>query len=343
MQDLVAGGHTAKVRSSERTPSKERASSEGIGRCSALAGASTVSVVVRTWVRTCTARAHGGVNLSPPTRPRCRSVGHTAAVDGRARVDASPRLMELARLGRLVADLYRVDPGSSGSNGDGDGSRRAFEAMVARACTTCVDLLDVDGAGIVLIDEEGIVSTAVAAGARSATTMEEIQFVVGEGPALDAHATGRPVLVPNLGEVPTPRWPGFVSGVLQTGICGVFSYPLAVSAVRLGALDLSREAPGPLDAQQQLDATALAEVVTRRLLTSEGDTDPGAKGLGLDDPRALRVEVHQAAGMVSEQLDIRTVVALVLVRAAAYASDRPIDAVAHDVVSRSLRFDGDLV
>ena len=247
--------------------------------------------------------------------------------------------MELARLGRLVADLYRTD----GEDHHGVDNGRAFESIAARACATCVDLLDVDGAGIVLVDEEGIVSAAIAAGAASATTMEEIQFVVGEGPALEAHATGQPVTVADLADVPTSRWPGFVAGVMQTGIRGISSYPLAVAAVRLGALDLSRDTPGPLDAQQQLDASVLAEVVTRRLLTSEAGADPSALGLGLDDPRALRVEVHQAAGMVSEQLDIRTADALVVLRAAAYASERPIDALAHDVVTRSLRFDGDLV
>jgi len=34
---------------------------------------------------------------------------------------------------------------------------------------------------------------------------------------------------------------------------------------------------------------------------------------------------------------------LVLLRAAAYASERPIDALAHDVVARTLRFDEDPV
>ena len=43
--------------------------------------------------------------------------------------------------------------------------------------------------------------------------------------------------------------------------------------------------------------------------------------------------------MISEQLDLRAPDALVLLRAAAYASERPIDDLAHDVVTRRLRFD----
>ena len=87
----------------------------------------------------------------------------------------------------------------------------------------------------------------------------------------------------------------------------------------------------------------MAEVVTRRLLASQDGAEPGALGVDFDDPIALRLEVHRAAGMVSEQLGIRAADALVLLRAAAYASERPIDALAHEVVTRTLRFDEDPV
>ena len=98
--------------------------------------------------------------------------------------------------------------------------------------------------------------------------------------------------------------------------------------------------PGPLGRQQRIDAVVMAEVVTRRLLATQAGALPGRLGSELDDDaRALRVEVHQAAGMLSEQLDIRSPDALVLLRAAAYASERPIDQIAHEVVVRRLRFD----
>jgi hypothetical protein len=80
-------------------------------------------------------------------------------------------------------------------------------------------------------------------------------------------------------------------------------------------------------------------VVARRLLTAQVGAPMGLLGTDLDDPRSMRAEVHQASGMISEQLDIRAVEALVLLRAAAYASERPIDEVAHEVVLRDLRFD----
>ena len=88
----------------------------------------------------------------------------------------------------------------------------------------------------------------------------------------------------------------------------------------------------------------MAGVVTRRLLAAQDGAPDGLLGARPRRPAGhCGLEVHQAAGMVSEQLDLRTSDALVLLRAAAYASERPIDDLAHDVVTRRLRFVDDHV
>jgi hypothetical protein len=48
--------------------------------------------------------------------------------------------------------------------------------------------------------------------------------------------------------------------------------------------------------------------------------------------------VHQAAGKVSVQADVAIDDALALLRAYAFANNRPVNDVAADVVGRSLRF-----
>jgi hypothetical protein len=241
--------------------------------------------------------------------------------------------MELGRLGRLFADLYRT--------GDGDGAdARDRESVATRACAACVELLEVGGAGILLVDDDGRAGAFGASGAAWAGVVEELQFVLGEGPGVDAHARGQSVLEPDLARVTHTRWTAFTPAALQAGVQRVFSVPLRVGAIRVGALDLSDGVPGPLGRQQRIDAVVMADVVTRRLLATQADAPPGRLGSELDDDvHALRVEVHQAAGMLSEQLDIRSPDALVLLRAAAYASERPIDEIAHEVVARTLRFD----
>jgi hypothetical protein len=234
--------------------------------------------------------------------------------------------MDLRRFGELFAELSRAPADDLGSVG-------------TRLCVACVELLGVGDAGILLVDDDGGVSCFATSGPSAVGVMEDLQFTLGEGPGLDAHASGRPIFAPDLAGPDVAPWSAFAPAALGRGLQGVFSFPLRADSVRLGALDLSRATPGALSRQQRLDGVAMAEVVTRRLLAAQLGAPDGLLGADLDDPGTLRIEVHQATGMISEQLDIRTADALVLLRAAAYASERPIDDLAHDVVGRRVRFD----
>ncbi|MGX6601924.1 hypothetical protein ACWKSP_07295 [Micromonosporaceae bacterium Da 78-11] len=62
------------------------------------------------------------------------------------------------------------------------------------------------GAGVSVLAESGRYSLLAAADAAS-ERLEEMQFVLGEGPCVDATATGRPVLVGDLDEERPARWP----------------------------------------------------------------------------------------------------------------------------------------
>jgi AmiR/NasT family two-component response regulator len=66
-------------------------------------------------------------------------------------------------------------------------------------------------------------------------------------------------------------------------------------------------------------------------------TDPG-DGMGLDHSVHGRAEIHQATGMVVAQLGVSAQDALARLRAYAFAEQRLLGDVAHDVVSRRLHF-----
>jgi AmiR/NasT family two-component response regulator len=61
----------------------------------------------------------------------------------------------------------------------------------------------------------------------------------------------------------------------------------------------------------------------------------------LADTLVDRAEVHQATGMIAIQLGSNLADALTVLRARAFASGRPIVELAHDVVTRRLRFTDD--
>ena len=67
-------------------------------------------------------------------------------------------------------------------------------------------------------------------------------------------------------------------------------------------------------------------------------------GLPLDSLTVLddRAEVHQATGVVSVQAAVGLQEALLLLRARAYAEQRPIGTLAHDVVNGVVDFSDDL-
>jgi len=70
--------------------------------------------------------------------------------------------------------------------------------------------------------------------------------------------------------------------------------------------------------------------------------EPDGQGGWLDPAVAHRAEIHQAAGMVSVQLDLSTAQALARMRAHAFVHNRLLIQVALDVVARRLVFTQDM-
>jgi len=209
-----------------------------------------------------------------------------------------------------------------------------------RICQVCVELLEVAGAGISMVTQTGN-RGAVCATDDVSAMIEELQFSLGEGPCVDAVNAGRPVLIPDLDQpasVDVQRWPAFMSVAAQAGIRAVFAFPLAVGAIRVGALDLYRRQPGELGGEQLAGALLAADAAAIALLSLDAD-GPDMFNRDTGQRADYHLDVHRATGMVQEQLGISTADALLRLRAKAFADDRPIAEVAADVIHRRLRFD----
>ncbi|GIH03596.1 GAF domain-containing protein [Rhizocola hellebori] len=179
---------------------------------------------------------------------------------------------------------------------------------------------------------------AVTAATDPATErLEELQLTLGEGPCIDAYATRRPVLIPDL-IAATTRWPIYVPAVYASGVRAVFAFPLQIGAARLGMLDLFRTETGMLSADELTLALTFAEVAVATLLDGHDHSPVGDTGGWLDDPLGSRAELFQAQGMVMVQLGSNLAEAMARMRAYAYAHDRRLGDVALDVVARRLTF-----
>jgi hypothetical protein len=208
-----------------------------------------------------------------------------------------------------------------------------------RICELCVEALDMNGGGISLVtgtDNRGMVCSTDDVAAQ----IEDLQFGLGEGPCVDAVTSGAPVLIGDLQEadgVLIGRWPAFLDGATAMGIRSVFAFPLQIGAIKVGALDLYRTRPGDLLDGELTAALLAADAAALALLR----LDTAADALFADDPderSSFRMVVHQATGMVSVQAAVPIHQALLLLRARAFSSERPLEDVATDVVQRRLRF-----
>lgn len=203
----------------------------------------------------------------------------------------------------------------------------------------CTALVGVDGAGLILINDDNRIREVVYVSDEIIERLEDLQFVLGEGPCIDAYATGTPILVPDLARTTTDRWVGFVAEAIDAGVTAVFALPLQVGAIRIGSLNLYRATAGMLSEEELADALVLADVATEVVLNFQGEipADSLIGQMAEDGPYGARI--HQATGMVSAQINASVTSSMARLRAHAFATGRPLSVVATDVVEGRLRFD----
>lgn len=214
---------------------------------------------------------------------------------------------------------------------------RGSRSLPERLCSQCMEVLPVNGVGLALMNDAGH-QGVVAATDGPARLMEELQFTLGEGPCLDASRSRRPVMEPDLAVSAAIRWPGFGPVVLEAGIAAIFAFPLHIGAIRIGILDLYRATPGTLNAEQLADALAYGDAAATILLRMQSKLPDGELHPLLGDSVQSHAEVHQATGAVAVHADVSITEAFQLLQARAYATNRPILAIARDVLDGTYRF-----
>lgn len=217
-------------------------------------------------------------------------------------------------------------------SGDGPG----LAGGTRRLCSAAARALSASGAGLTVMVKDGI--RAVTAASDPATErLEELQLTLGEGPCVDAFASRRPVLIPDL-TTALARWPVYAPAAYTSGVRAVFAFPLQVGAARLGMFDLFRTAPGMLTPDELSLALTFAEVAVATLIDKHEHASAAQAGGWLDDPLGSRAELFQAQGMVMAQLGSNLAEAMARMRAHAYTHDRRLGEVAQDIVARRLTF-----
>jgi hypothetical protein len=210
------------------------------------------------------------------------------------------------------------------------------ELLPDRLARACAAVLPVDGVGL---------SAYFAADRRlplgasdpTAAVAERLQFTVGEGPCLSAHATGMPVLADEA-EL-RARWPGYHDVlVARTPVRGVISLPLHGGLEDVGALDMYLHAPGDVRALGLADSLTVTAALSEAFAAAMAGAPRTEDGPAwLDSPAVgRRAQVWQAVGVVNVALELPSPDALAVLRAWAYGHDADLDDVAEAVLERRL-------
>jgi len=165
----------------------------------------------------------------------------------------------------------------------------------------CVEVLDVDAAGLMLVAPEGDLRV-VASSSEEMRLVELFEIQSQEGPCPDCYRTGQPVMSPDL--MDNPRWPRFGPVALKAGFKSVHAIPMRLRGVTIGALNLFRADAGGLDEADVVAAQALADVATIGILQHRAGLQAHMVVDQLNHALNSRVMIEQAKGMLAERSGI---------------------------------------
>jgi GAF domain-containing protein len=201
----------------------------------------------------------------------------------------------------------------------------------------CVELLEVDAAGLLLADSRGVLRL-LAASTERARVVELFQIQNDEGPCLDCYRTGRPVIVSDIrADHPAARWPQFAAAAREMGYTGVHAIPMRLRDQVIGTLNLFRTAPDGLTPAVIVAATALADVATIGILQERAVRQQEVVAGQLQVALNSRVIIEQAKGVLAERLQLTPDEAFVILRRYARDHNHPLTELSGDVIRGTAR------
>jgi transcriptional regulator with GAF, ATPase, and Fis domain len=198
----------------------------------------------------------------------------------------------------------------------------------------CVRLLDVDAAGVFLIDH------GVAASTERVALMELSAQRHEEGPWRDCCRSGEPVSVPDLA-AEHDRWPRYVTDARRAGFAAVHTLPLSRHKELIGTLTLFRAEQGELDKPDARLAQAMADIATIGILGTRALRRQETLATQLQHALNSRVIIEQAKGVLAERLGLTMATAFAALRRYARSHNSKVSDLALSIVDG--KFDTDLL
>ncbi len=195
----------------------------------------------------------------------------------------------------------------------------------------CVQLLQVDAAGLMLADQRGTLEV-VASSSEQMHLVELFQLQNHQGPCLECFQSGRPVHETDLAAA-GQRWSLFAPAAAKAGFGAAQALPMRLRDEVIGAMNLFMHAPGRLDETGLQVAQALADVATIGLLHERNLRHQEVVAEQLQGALNSRVAIEQAKGVLAERLGLGMEGAFNLLRTQARQQNRRLAELAGAVAS----------
>ncbi|MGW1341518.1 GAF and ANTAR domain-containing protein [Kribbella sp. NPDC002412] len=193
-----------------------------------------------------------------------------------------------------------------------------------------VELLDVDAAGLMLADQNGVLRV-MASSDDQVELLELFELQQNEGPCPECFRTGAPVVNTDLA-----RWPEFAAAAAAGGYASAHAIPLRLRRQVIGALNLFRTSTEQLGAEDIALAQALSDIATIGLLHERRHREQQLLAGQLHDALTSRVLIEQAKGMLAERAGLSPAAAFAAMRSYARETGQKLSVVAHGVLDGSL-------
>jgi len=199
----------------------------------------------------------------------------------------------------------------------------------------CVEVLDVDAAGIMLGGPGGELRV-MASSSEAMRVLELFEVQAQEGPCLDCYRTGQPVLNEVL-DADGGRWPLFAAEALEAGFQSVQALPLRMRGNVIGALNLFHGGQAELERADVDVAQAFADVATIAILQHRAGLEGQVLNEQLQQALNSRVVIEQAKGVIAERAGLSVAQAFTALRAHARSNNLGLVEVARGVIDGTLR------
>ena len=207
-------------------------------------------------------------------------------------------------------------------------------AGLLRVAQVTQRVLDVDGAGLTLVHEDGP-PRWVAATDAAMELLEQVQHDFGEGPSLEAYAQDRAVSVEDLRTAPARTRIDAVVGQLR--VCAVLSVPIRLTGQPVGTLDVYSSQPRAWAAHELEALGEFAAVAGELVHTSVELASHKLEVAQLRQALTSRVWIEQAKGVLAASQGLEPEAAFQQLRTRARSSSRKLAELAREVVQDAQR------